>query len=92
MAKKLPEDEFGPNVAYREHSLLDNPRAKAARGDVVAITPCEVPPARPRPAPRALRARTGRGGQRMHAERVPACVRSCSGMRCIRSRSMLCPW
>lgn len=42
MVKKLPEAEFGPNVAYRENSLLDNPRAKAARGDTVNITICEV--------------------------------------------------
>ena len=42
MIRKLPEDEFGPNVAYREYSLLDNPRAKAARGDLLNITACKV--------------------------------------------------
>lgn len=44
MVKKVPEDEFGPNVAYREHSLLANPRAKAVRGDIVNITSCEACP------------------------------------------------
>ena len=44
MVKKLPEDEFGPNVAYREHSLLANPRAKAVRGDIINITCCEACP------------------------------------------------
>ena len=42
MIRKLPEDEFGPNVAYREYSLLDNPRAKAARGDILNITACQA--------------------------------------------------
>lgn len=42
MIRKLPEGEFGPNVAYREYSLLDNPRAKAARADILNITACKA--------------------------------------------------
>lgn len=42
MVLALPQEEFGPDVAYREHSLLDNPRAEIADGDILTVHVCQV--------------------------------------------------
>ena len=44
MVQALPEEEFGRNVAFREYSLLDNPRAGIMEGDVLTGHVCQVPP------------------------------------------------
>lgn len=42
MERPLPEAEFGPDIAFREYSMLDNPKAKVADGDVVTVHVCRV--------------------------------------------------
>ena len=42
MSRELPEEEFGPNVAFREHSLLENPRANIVDTDVLTVHVCQV--------------------------------------------------
>jgi hypothetical protein len=37
-----PEAEFGLNIDFREHSLLINPSARIAPGDVVSVHVCKV--------------------------------------------------
>ena len=43
MQKQQAEAELGPNVAYREYSLLQNNMTpEAVRRDIASVLPCQV--------------------------------------------------
>ena len=42
MTRKLPENEFGPNIQFREKSFPGNKKAMRAMADKVDVIICEV--------------------------------------------------
>lgn len=47
MTKEFPEAEFGPNIPFREYSLLDNPKANVKGRDILKLTICQACPRLP---------------------------------------------
>jgi len=47
MTKEFPEADFGPNIPFREYSLLDNPKANVKERDIVKVTICQACPCLP---------------------------------------------
>jgi arabinosyltransferase len=40
MSERLPPNEFGPDIPWREYSFLDNPKAAALRESVLIVRNC----------------------------------------------------
>lgn len=42
MSNSLPDNEFGPNIQFREYSFLDNPQAAELNKSILSVELCQV--------------------------------------------------
>jgi hypothetical protein len=42
MSNSLPDNEFGPNIQFREYSFLENPQAAELNKSILSVEVCQV--------------------------------------------------